>query len=155
MSSNSYGYKEINNVPVSNVCATAKTTLGDRTIFKGNEYVYVYNGGNSQISPTFGAVVSAASGYTVTVSSTAGDVCAGYVVNATLTTGDYGWLLIRGFATVEATANTALAADVNVILGVDGVSTAYDAASLSPVHGKMQFATASGGSAMAHVNCFL
>lgn len=155
MSSNSNGYKEISNVPVSQICATAQAQLGDRIIRGGVEYVYVYNAGNSQISKTFGAVCSGVSGYSVTVSSTAGDVAAGYAANATFATADYGWLAVRGFVNIEATANTGLTAGDSVILGVDGVSTAYDAASTSPINGKMQFTTASGGSGVALVNCFL
>ena len=96
---------------VSAVTATNTVDLGTRAVDGGNEYVYVYNAGNSQISKGFAAVLSATTGYSVTVSSTTQvDIALGMVKNATLTTGTYGWLMIKGFATFCAGANDSFAA---------------------------------------------
>ena len=158
MASTSQGYRSISDIGVSHVCATAKAQLGDRQFHLGNEYVYVYNAGNSAISPGFGLTCSAVTGYSVTISSTSGvDLCAGYVKNATAATADYFWALVAGFATVEADADTGLAAADQVVLGADGVSTRVTGATgyKAAPHGRMMTATASAGSSIALVRCFL
>lgn len=160
MSSQSFGYKQTNDTPVSQVCATALSVLGDRIHWKGDEYVYVYNDGNSEISPGFGVVLSAVSGYSVTVSSvTEINECAGVVKNATFTTADYGWVVVNGFVAVEAPAGDSLAVGDRIVMGTDGVSapvtTATALVAQQRIHGYMLDGTASAGSALAHVKCFL
>jgi len=92
MSSNSNGYRAISDIGPSNVCSTAKAQLGDRLFQGGNEYVYLYNSSNSQISQGLGVILTATSGYSVTASSITGvDNCAGYNANATAATADYFW----------------------------------------------------------------
>jgi len=109
---------------VSGVTATRGShdpEIGSRVNFGGNEYVYVYNAGNSQISPGYAAVPASGctSPYSCTVSSTAGqNLAVGLCKNATLTTGTYGYLLYRGVG--KATASATVAAGDNACLGVDG-----------------------------------
>ena len=160
MSSQSFGYRQISDIGPSHVCSTAKAALGDRQWWKGDEYVYVYNDGSTQISPGLGCVLTGLSGYSVTVSSvTEVNECAGIVKHATLTTGDYGWVLTRGFVAVEADADTGLAAADRIVMGDNGVSTRVTGATAlvqqQRIHGIMMDATGSGGSALAHVHCFL
>lgn len=91
----------------SSVTATNSVVLGTRASdSNGNSYVYVYNGGNSQISQGQGCVISGLSGMTVTVSSTTGaDLMIGVAKNATLTTATYGWVMTQGFSGFSAAAN--------------------------------------------------
>lgn len=116
------------------------------------EYIFVYNAGNSQISVGNGAVVSAVTGYSVTVSSiTHTDVPVGVCKHATLTTGTYGWLLRKGFG--PAVAGSSLVAGDLVCLGVDGkwvaklATTAYSQVVMPAVYGKCMVSAATGSQA--------
>jgi len=122
--------------------------IGTRAVADGNEYVFAYNAGNSEIPPNYGAVLSAASGYSVTVSSVAGDLLAGVCVNATIATGAYGWLLTKGFSTAEMADDYSAAAGSLLALAADGE---FDIASGAvPVCGKAMGAIASGVSGSAY-----
>lgn len=96
-----------NGETVSAVTLSNSVVLGSKvTDANGYEYIYVYNGGNSQISQGQAAVISGLSGYTVTVSSTTGaDLPIGVARNATINTAAYGWLMYRGFSGFQAAAN--------------------------------------------------
>ena len=135
---------------VSAVTLTNTVDLGTRATDGGNEYIYVYNAGNSQISKGHAAILSAATGYSVTVSSiTMVDFALGMVKHSTMATATYGWLLTKGFATFIAGANDSFAAGNPISLGIDGafvyktISTGF----VSPAIGKAVQATASGVSA--------
>ena len=157
MSSEAFGIREISDISPSNVCDTAKAAIGGTTVWKGDSYTYVFNGGNSEIPPGFGVIITATSGYTVTVSSLSGITpCFGVVRHATISTGDYGFVQTNGFCPLEADADTALSAGDNVVLGDDGVHTRKTAAGnyLANAHGYMQDTAASGASAIAFINCF-
>lgn len=160
MSSNSYGKRSISNIGPSHICATARAELGDRIEWKGDEYVYVQNVGNSEISPGFGVVLSAVSGYSVTISSvTEINECAGVVKNATFATADFGWILVNGFVAVEANTTDSLAVGDRIVMGTDGVHSAVTTATalvaVQRIHGYMLDGTATAGSALAHVKCYL
>ena len=107
---------------VSNVTATNSVKLGARCIYKAEEYVYCYNGGSEQISQNKGVkALTGASGYTVTVSSVTDSVnpCVGVAKNATITTGAYGWIMVKGYTSVNVV--TATTSDhVALALGADG-----------------------------------
>lgn len=121
------------------------------------KYVFVYNNGNSQISVGYGATVSGVTGYSVTVSSTTMlDHAVGVVKHATLTTGTYGWLLVRGFGPAKAPANSGIAAGQLLVLGADGVWGVKSISTDAPaeVVGKCVVATASAGVADAFFRIF-
>lgn len=123
--------------------------VGDRVTWEGEDYIFVYNAGGEQIDPGLGAVVSAVSGYSVTVSSTASLMAGGIGVckHATLTTDTYGWLLSRGFSSYEAGGN--VSAGEGLSLAADG--TWVNASGITgPIYGKAMIATDSGGSATAY-----
>ena len=129
----------------------AECRVGDET------YIFVYNAGNSQIQPSYGAVVSAVSGYSVTISSVTGvDFLVGVCKHATLTTGTYGWLLQKGFCEVEMEADNSAAAGGILALAADGEfafksnSTGYP----TPAVGKAMAAIASAGSGTAFINVY-
>jgi hypothetical protein len=134
----------VNDPEVGTVCR-----VGDEN------YVFVYNAGNSQINPSYGCVMSAVTGYSVTVSSiTSVDFLAGVCVNATIATGYYGWLVTKGFATVEMEADNSCAAGQLLTLADNGEfalksnSTGYP----SPAVGKSMEAIASGASGVAYIS---
>jgi hypothetical protein len=119
------------------------------------DYIYVYNTGNSQITVGKGAVCSAVTGYSVTVSSlTHTDFPIGVCKHATLTTGTYGWLLTKGFSGFSSI--NAAAAGEGLTLGVDGaweaklLSTAYSQVVAPTVYGKVMVAATSGSTGDAY-----
>lgn len=114
---------------VSAVTATPSVELGCRRTDSGNDYVYVYNGGGSQITQGYGAVLTACSNYTVSVSSAADarECFLGVAANATLTTATYGWLMTRGFAKLQL-ANTQ-ATGIMLCVGANGANATAPASS--------------------------
>lgn len=124
--------------------------VGTTTRVGDEEYVFVYNAGNSQISPTYGAVLSAVTGYSVTISSVAGDLLAGVCKNATIATGEYGWLVTKGFAVVEMNADYSAAAGNIMALAADGEFDIKSGA--VPSLGKAMEAIASAGSGSAYIS---
>lgn len=121
------------------------------------EYVYCYNNGNSQISKGQFAVVTAVTGYSVTVSSiTHSDVPVGVCKHATLTTNTYGYLLRRGFGPMQA--GSAIVAGDALTPGADGnwqsrlASTAYSQVISPTVYGKCMVSAASSGVGDAYYN---
>lgn len=142
---------------VSQVTATNSVELGTHRREGDETYIYVYNAGNSQISPGLGCTVSAVTGYSVTVSSTTSvDTIVGVVKHATLTTGTYGWVLVHGFGQVQMQASNSAAAGQLLTVAADGEfalksnSTGYPA----PAVGKAMAAIASGASGTAYINLF-
>jgi hypothetical protein len=138
---------------VSAVTATPSVEVGTVRVEGDEKYIYVYNAGNSQISVGKAAVVSAVSGYSVSVSSVSGDFAVGFAKHATLTTGTYGWLVCRGFvdSVTNGMASTALAAGDIIQLAADG---AVAKGVTGPNVGKMMTATGSAGVAHAFVAIF-
>lgn len=149
-----YGNSRVYFESVSAVTATPTVDPGTVRREGDEQYVYVYNAGNSQIPPSYGVVMSLVTGYSVTLSSTTSvDLCFGLVKHATLTTGTYGWVMTRGFAPIEMQANNSAAAGQLVCLAADGEfalksnSTGYP----SPAVGKTMEAIASGASGQAYI----
>jgi hypothetical protein len=142
---------------VSNVTATLGANspeLGTRINKSGNEWTFVYNAGGEQIAPRRGVIVSAVSGYSVSVSSvTQASKMFGVCVNATATTGTYFWAQTGGFVDIKnGMASTALAAAELVELGADGVFVHPPAAATAAGHhtfacGYIMAATGSAGTA--------
>lgn len=124
--------------------------LGTVARVGNNDYIFVYNAGNSQISTGFAATVSGVSGYSVTVSSVAalGDIPVGLCVHNTMATATYGWLLKRGFCQFAATANSGTVIGQQLVLGDDGtmgtktISTGF----IGNAWGKVMVSGASGAS---------
>lgn len=120
---------------------------------EGDEkYIFVYNSGNSQITVGAGAVATATTGYSLTVSSiTHVDVPVGVCKHSTIATSAYGWLLQRGFG--PALAGSALVAGDLVCLGADGkwvpklTTTAYSQVIMPAVFGKCMVSAAAASQA--------
>lgn len=96
---------------VSTVTQTPSIGLGYRRFVAGEEYVYCFNAGGAQASVNLGVkIATGASGYSIAQTSVT-DVfnpCVGVVKHATMAAGDYGWVMVRGFASVKlVSASTA------------------------------------------------
>ena len=137
---------------VSMVTATPGTNdpdVGTRTTADGNEYVFVYNTGGSDINPGYAAIVSGAtSALSVTVSSTGSHhVGVGIVKHSTLTTGTYGYVLAKGFCNFEA--STTVAAGDGIVIGTDGALDIASGSTLAVV-GAAQAEVVTGASGLGY-----
>jgi hypothetical protein len=138
---------------VSAVVATlpAAYTLGEDRYDKVTNLKYrlVFNAGNSQASPGF--VVTPAAGsvgpYSVTVSTVSKSnhhIGAGVVFNATLTTGTYGWVVVKGRVGGLVADNTSVPTAGAVYIAADGK---VELMPQSVITGSVQFGINLGGSA--------
>ncbi len=133
--------------------------IGTRATYGGSEWVLFFNSGGQTISQYKGAVVTATTGYSCTVSSVTNvDVCFGVCQNADIPTLNYGWLLTRGFGRVIMGADNSAAVAERIQLGTDGVFaravTAVTDTAYGVVCGKLMSAVASGGSGAAWIKAF-
>ena len=97
---------------VSNVTSTNSVDVGTVRYYNGEEYVYVYNNGAQSALVGNIMVLSFNSGYSLTASSTTGyDIAMGVVKHAAIGTGQFGWIITRGFTkVVNAMQSTAMTA---------------------------------------------
>lgn len=112
---------------VSQVTATLGANdgqLGDEAQEGSTKYLLVYNDCNSSLAVGNGVILqSGASGYSCTISSVTGDRIIGVVKNAAITTGAYGWVVTKGFTTVQmmAASGTASAAQTPLQIAANGL----------------------------------
>lgn len=148
---------------VSQVTATRGASdpeLGTRVFVGGNEYLYVYNAGSSQISVGRAAVLSGVTGYSVTVSSTAyADHVVGVCYHSTLTTGTYGWLLTRGIGTIITSTSVALATGAVATVQGDGYWDNLAVSALTSqvqptARAKMLTTATSASTGTAYISCY-
>ena len=155
MPQNFYGASPVSVESVSAVTATPSVQLGTKRTENGEDYIYLYNNGNTQITVGAGVIISALSGYSVTVSSLT-NLGAFVAVNkhATVASAYYFWGMTRGFASVLGTASTALAAGDPIGPGLNGTWSQQTGALTMAIQGTVLVATGSGGVGMAYVRCF-
>lgn len=108
---------------VSAVTATPSVSLGAYREENGKAYRYVYNGSNSTALVGNGVIISANSGYTVMVTSVAGDFTFGVVANTQLTSATYGWVQVKGAVSINLSVGGAGGAPADLGGGVK-ISTA-------------------------------
>lgn len=112
------GYEE----SISQVTATPSVQIGARRVHKGEEYVYCYNAGGAAVDAGLGVkFVTGASGYSIAGTSVTDtfNPAVGVVKHATMAAADYGWVLVKGFATVKVVS--ASTADYKMLaLGASG-----------------------------------
>jgi len=131
--------------------------VGDTRRYGDEEYRFVYNAGNSVIPVGHATTLSAVTGYSVTVSTVTGvDIVVGVAKHESIATGYYGWLLTKGFTSVEMGANNSAAVGEILTVGVDGTFAMKSSVTghTGPVLGKVMEAIASGASGMAYVSVF-
>lgn len=143
---------------VSNVTSTNSVDLGTRATYAGRQYCYVYNAGNSQISVGQGAIMTASSGYSVTVSSVTGlDIFVGVCHHATIATAQYGWLVTHGHTKIKTPAGSICTNGDLLFAGGDGVFSPNPLTGTASagiyIMGKCVAATASAGIGEGFVNC--
>lgn len=129
--------------------------VGDVASIGNDNYLFVYNAGSSTANVGDGVILSAVSGYSVTVSSTTSvDLLVGVVKHTALATGYYGYVCTRGFVNVNMGANLSAAAGAGLILAADGKFTAKTCATgyAGPIQAKAMVAIASGASGTAFVS---
>lgn len=103
-----------------------KFSLGARHAKNGNEYVYVYNGGNSVVGTGKYCVLqqsssSFTSGYTVTVTNASLAGWMAGVAQNTISTGYYGFIMSRGVSLISTDSGEVSAnVGVDLALGTDG-----------------------------------
>jgi hypothetical protein len=126
-----------------------RMTVGDE------DYIFVYNAGGSAIGVSYGATVSAVTGYSVTVSSLTGvDPLVGVCVNTSIGAAEYGWLVTKGFATIEMGAAGSAPAGSLLCLGTDG-AFAFKSNSTGhpgPTVGKAMETIAASASGVAYIS---
>jgi hypothetical protein len=133
--------------------------VGTRMRDGDEEYIWVYNNGGSTISIGKGAVLTAVTGYSVTVSSTTNlDFLVGVCKHVDIATTQYGWLVTKGFTSVEMEADNSAAAGVLLTLGEAGEfahkSNATATGYQSPAFGKAMEAIASAASGQAYISVY-
>lgn len=142
------------NESVSSVTLTPSVQLGAVRMEAGDQYLYVYNNGGASINVGRGCIISAVTGYSVTVSSlTNVGGFLGVVKHNTIMTASYGWIVTRGFTPVLAAA-TAITSGAPLYAGVDGSFTESTGALTQPAQGYCVTATAAGGIGYGYVRCF-
>lgn len=136
---------------VSQVTSDPDVQVGTQRQVGEDTYVYCYNAGNSDLPPTHLCIVSAVTGYSVTVSSVSNDVSFGHCKHTTLTTGTYGWILRRGFAQIEMNADQSTVIGGFMATSGDGTYTRGNLTNGNIV-GKVMEAIASGASGAAYLD---
>lgn len=141
---------------VSNVTATPSVQNGAIRVENGDVYRYVYNDCNSQIIPGLGVIISANSGFSVTLSSTTNSGgFFGIVHHATLTTGTHGWVMTAGFCKIKAPANSGIVSGAVLGVGGDGVVTDVPVTGVAAViQGYCVGATGSAGVGLGYMRLF-
>jgi len=141
---------------VSNVTLSNSVDLGTVRIYNGAEYVYVYNAGVQSISTNMLAVMSANTGFSVTVSAVASyDIPVGVAANTNIGTAYYGWLMTKGFCSViNGQASTALAQGAVINATSSGKVIEATGALSAPAFGIVIQATGSAGVAYAYIRTF-
>ena len=155
---NVYGVGPVREESVSQTTLTPSVALGDRRVWKGEEYVYAYNAGGAAISTTVGVkFATGASGYSIAATSLTdvfNPLC-GVVKHTAFATAEYGWVLVKGFASVKVV--TASTADYKMLaLGASGSFIEASGTTTLGTATKVGFAlshnTAAGGLVYAFIN---
>jgi hypothetical protein len=142
---------------VSQTTATNSVEVGTCRRSGDEEYIYVYNTGASDLPVGHAAVMSAVTGYSVTVSSVTGvDFAVGVCKHAAISASCYGWLLTKGFTTVEMAISDSAAAGQALRLALSGTFALASqvTGSPSPVVGKSMEAIASAASGSAYISVY-
>lgn len=146
---------------ISNVSNGPDAELGQKRLYNGCTYRYVYNTGTNDILPGHGVTISGTgvSNYSVVVSSTSlQDPCYGVVRHATLSASCYGWVQIEGPMEVEMGLAVSCGTCEPLALGVSGVFVFYSMTTSTPekaiICGRSVVSMASGASGTAFVRCW-
>lgn len=149
---------------ISHVTAVPVAALGDRVLLNGDQYVYFYNVGALTAKVGDAVAVSSATGYSATISHvTAQAKPIGVVQHVDIPSGEYGWAMTDGYATITPGLGTSLDANDYVILCATtntgnvtrktlGSATSNEAFRIVPF-GHVQVATGTAGVAKVKIYC--
>lgn len=148
---------------VSNVTATPSVDLGTRRFQDGELYEYVY--AVKELPKNYGCVLTGTSGHScVATGVVSGELAFGFVKNAAISSGSYGWVLKKGVVDLKnGRASTVPSVDQILHLAADGavcsdVMVATSSIDGGVVVGKVLSAGASGGTgaslSLCYVSCF-
>jgi hypothetical protein len=120
------------NESVSAVTATPSVTIGQDRYEGGREYRYFYNAtSNEDIRPgRCFKIASGSSGYSIDAALAASaantfSVATGFVVHATVGTGNYFWGCVRGFCQVEIKTPSSQVSKGNLLIPAVSGTVAY------------------------------
>ena len=142
---------------VSQVTATNSVKVGTRLARGDEDYIYVYNTGASELPVGHAAICSAVTGYSVTVSSVTGvDFAVGVCKHTAIPASSYGWLITKGFSTVEMAISDSCAAGQALRLALSGTFALASqvTGSPSPVIGKSMEQITSAVSGSAYISVY-
>ncbi len=109
---------------VSSTTATPSRNLGDRCVYQGEEYVYVYNAGGAAIGTNLVCnFITGATGYSVAATGLTDvfNAAVGVTKNTSIANASYGWVMTKGWANVTPTsALTSAGAQTVLALGAAG-----------------------------------
>lgn len=133
--------------------------LGDECQEGSTKYLFVHNAGNSAIPPGVACILqSGASGYSVTISSVTGDRIIGVCKNASIATGYYGWVVTKGFTSVQmmTASGTASAAQTPLQIAANGLFAPASnvTGNIGGVHGWSLAVIASTTSGPAYISVY-
>jgi hypothetical protein len=139
-----YGITQLSKEGVSAVTSTNTVELGTRAWYAGVEYVHVYNMSTSTIAVGMGVVTSAASAFSVTVSSVVYDTCFGVCRNVEVGPTQYFWACVRGKTEVQNVPDQAVG-DLSAVTGA-GIA-------LADIGQFIGITTGATGYTFSHKNC--
>jgi hypothetical protein len=126
--------------------------IGTRVNSNGNEFLYVFNAGSTDIPIGYAVTpLAGTTGYSCTISTTAQiDVAMGVVKNATLSASCYGWVQTKGHCKIHVSAAVTGGAPMQLGangLWVSGVTGPFFAKLLATV------SAATNVSGLAYISC--
>lgn len=140
---------------VSNVTATPSIQIGARTTINGEDYLYVYNGGADTATKDHGVIITAMTGYTISLQSTTGVVgFVGLVKHADIPAASYGWVMTRGFGQAMAPATVSLPTGEPHCAGGSGVFSPFTGTQTAAVNGFIINGCVSGATADIYFSGF-
>lgn len=101
------GYTQVLVKGISHVTATPVHQDGDKVLYKGDEYTYVYAKTTCPVG--YAVQLSAATGYSVTISNATDTGSAmGVVKHVAIPSGEHGWVVTKGMAPTVGGNNTSI-----------------------------------------------
>ena len=112
------GHVQVLNKGISFVTAVQAHNLGDRVMYGGDEYIYMYNKNTATAKAGYAVYLSAATSYSFMMQSatTDVDVACGIIKHVDIPYQEYGWVLVKGICDVVAGLNTGLAQGDKLIM---------------------------------------
>jgi len=133
--------------------------VGTRKTFDGEDYLWIYNEGSATIPVTYACSLNGSGvvGYSCNISNPTGTAqFVGMVKHTAIPTLNYGWLLTRGFATVELGPSDSMVTGQLLGVGVNGQFAFKSGSTGFPSRdvGHVLATIASGASGAAYISIY-